>query len=574
MPKVHKHQEHRPEVLAKQRLDDKEVESGLRAIYGDQDDTDFSKLEKRTWSFSRFLGRLVIVLGSISVITWAGYFAYLKFAPQATSNDLHAELQTATEIQSGMPAEIVFNYENPKQAPLANLSVRAQIPETFIISSATPEITNIEEKSWDLGALDGGAKGTITIQGTWIAPVPSKQPLQFVSTYRPSNFNAEFTSVKSTQVVIEKSAAELTVKGPESLSAGEVGTFEFAVRNTTTTALPAAELQLVLPEGFFLEEALPELSKTLPPAWEIKELPAGGEMQFTFKGSFASSVGGFTPFTATLAFVHNDQRLIQDTKTHTADVAAGDVKFDLSLNGKSGSVSVAPGAKINTTILIENTTNSRITNATVLMDFKAEGRMPIRWANFEYDGGRLTPDGVLWDAATIGAIEPGEKLILSPSFEVLGTLTAADAKRLDMVLHLQRGSGDLKSELYSVYIGEEANISATLAPLDDHTQHELTIVFSPPPQPLEDILISFELADGMILSATPSLPIGNAAFVNSTKEWKWRIPTIPGNSAPITAHLQLGDTPEGWDGRIFLRAIDPETLEEVEVSSVITPAVN
>lgn len=570
MPKVHKHQEHRPEVLAKQRLDDKEVESGLRAIYGDQDDTDFSKLEKRTWSFSKFLARLVIVLGSISALTWAGYFAYIKFAPKTTSNDLQVELQTETAIQSGMPTEIVFTYQNPKKAPLANLSIRAQIPETFIITSSTPEITNAEEKSWDLGALDGETEGTITLQGTWIAPVPSKQPIQFVSTYRPSNFNAEFTNVKSTQVVIEKSAAELTVKGPESLSAGEVGTFEFAVRNTAQTTLPPAELQLVLPEGFFLEEALPELSKELPPAWEIKELPAGGEMQFTFKGSFASSVGGFTPFTSTLAFLHKDQRLIQDTKTHTTDVAAGDVTFDLSLNGKSGNISVAPGAKINTTIIIENTTNSRITNAAVLLDFKAEGRMPIRWANFDYDGGRLTPDGVLWDAATVGAIEPGEKLVLSPSFEIIGALTATDAKRLDMILHLQRGSGDLKSELYSVYIGEEANISATVTPTDNPSEKELTVTFSPPPQPLEDTLITLQFGEDMLLFETSPLPVGTSAFLPSERQWKWRIPTIGANSTPITARLFVGEIPEDWDERIFLHAIDPETLEEVEISSVVT----
>lgn len=569
MPKVQKR--HDAETLAKQRLNDKEVESGLRAIYGDQE-TDFSKLEKRTWSLSRFLGHCVIVLGSISVLTWAGYFAYLKLVPKPTASDLRTEIETNENVQSGMPAEIVFNYQNPKRAPLANLSVRAQLPDTFIITSSIPGMADSTEKSWDLGALDGEAKGTIVLKGNWIAPVPSKQPLQFVSTYRPSNFNAEFTDVESMQVTIEKSVAELTVKGPESLAAGEVGTFEFAVRNTATEVLPEAELQLTLPEGFFLETAIPELTKDLPPAWEIKDLPAGGEAQFTLKGSFASGAGGFTPFTGTLAFVKDDQRLVQDTKTHTTDIAAGDVKFDLSLNGNAGSASVAPGATIDATILIENTTNSRISNASVLLDFRSEGKIPIRWSTFDYDGGKLTTDGVLWDPATIGALEPGEKLILSPSFEINGTITASDAKQLDMILHVKRGSGDLKSDIYKLYIGEEAQVNAVLKPSlnGGATEKELTVTFSPPPQPLEDVLLTLEFAQGMLLFETMPLSVGTSAFVVSDRQWKWRIPHIPANSTPLTAQLFVGEIPDDWDERIFLHAIDPETLEEIDISAVVT----
>lgn len=570
MAKVHKHHEARPEVLAKERLDAKEVESGLRAIYGDQENTDFARLEKREWSLSRFLSRLVIVLGSLSAIAWAGYFAYLKFAPSSVLDDLKLTIETIPALPSGTTTDLVITYENPKNAPLANLSIRGQVPNTFQLASATPSPQSEDSLTWNLGAVDANAKGSITLRGTWIAPVPSIQSVQFVANYRPSNFNAEFTRVASEQITIEKSVAELTITGPESLSPGEVGSFEIALRNTGSEPLPTSGLELTLPEGFFLEKSKPELDNKLPAQWNIKDLPAGGETKFNFEGSFASGAGGFTPFTTTLFFTHEDQNLVQDTKTHTVDVAAGDIRFDLSLNAKQGSVSVSPGESIRASIIVENTTNTRITNASVLMDFQAQGRMPIRWGGFNYDGGRLTPDGVVWDAATIGTLEPGEKLILSPSFPIIDSLGSADAKRVDVILHLKRGSGDLKSELYSIYIGEKASMSATISAQNvDNGKQTVTLTFNPPPEPLEDVLISLPFASGMVLEETLSVPLGTATLVSSANEWRWRIPTVAANSTPITARFVVNKVPDDWDGSVALRAINPTTLEEIAASAVV-----
>jgi hypothetical protein len=74
----------------------------------------------------------------------------------------------------------------------------------------------------------------------------------------------------------------------------------------------------------------------------------------------------------------------------------------------------------------------------------------------------------------------------------------------------------------------------------------------------------------MSLTESPSLPIGTGAYVQSTKEWKWRIPTIAGNSAPIKTQILLSNAPQDWNGQIFLRAIDPDTLDELNLSSAIT----
>jgi hypothetical protein len=459
--KKHKKPDH-ADKLAIESLESKDVEEGLRAIYGEKGEIDFSRVEKSGRSFLEVFSKLVLVLGLISGFSWGSFLIYQQFGVEKELQRLQLSIMAENEVTSGERIDVRIKYEFPFDVALASLSIDINVPNGFVIDDFSTEPTNKDDLVWQLGSQERRARGEITLSGRWFSEVPSINSVQVFARYKPANVNAEFEEILTHSISTSSSMAKLELEGPEVATAEDIATYKFKISNTGSEMMPLARLNPTIPEGFVIIESKPGFEPGFAPSWLIPTLNPGESKEFVIRGSFASDFSGFAEFVGRLRFEQMNQITEQANQKIYTDVASSDLKVQLLLGGKNDILIVAPNSLLQTSILLENTSTTELRGLSALLDFNAEKRMPIRWSASTLGAGRLTSDGVRYDEAAIGNIASGGRKLLNAQFPIEASLNQNDSRLLTAVVRVFRGNREIKSREVQVYIATEPTFSVNL----------------------------------------------------------------------------------------------------------------
>ncbi len=571
--KIQKHHASRTHAHTETGLEKDEeqaIETGLHAIYG-EDKTDFTKIERPRNFITQLLLTLVIVLSVLAGTAWGGYFVYQKYFAPASSETFTVNIKAPEQIKSGERLAITIHYSNPTSVPLAQLTIDARLPTGFIVETSNPLAGNLAKPTWDIGYLNAGSDGEITLEGIWIATVPSTTPLQVFANFRPANFNSDFQAVETVSVTSLQTVLESTFSGSEEATPGEAQEYLLTIQNTGSETVKDVIAEIKLPIGFYLDKSAPELAAASEPVWTIASLEPGAKSEIKLTGSFAADVTGFQYFDATISLKDGNDQLTQTTAQTFTDVKGSTVSLQLVAAGSSTDSALFLGDNLRVSLAYENTSEEPMNDVAILLDFSSEKTFPIDWKTANLAGGKLTKDGVLWSAETIGEVPAHEKKILSLDFPIVATMTEAFGDRFTLTALANVGNLSVRSTPITISINSNATLATEVryftadgAPLGagpippmvgESTTYRVYWTVSNSLHNLENMTVTAILPPHATWNNQTTTDLGTVAYKDISGEVVWTLSALPEDVQSVSANFAISITPKTEDVGKFVKLI-------------------
>ncbi|MDP2631605.1 MAG: hypothetical protein Q8P30_02440 [Candidatus Uhrbacteria bacterium] len=546
------------------------IDEGLDAIYG-KGKTDFSKLDRANNRITNILLTVVITLAVIAAAAWGAFFVYTQYFSSGEEDAFDLEIIIDDEIVSGTATSIEIVYANPTLIPIANLDLEVRLPTAFQVNSLSPVPGNNDELKWDIGFLPASSDGIITIEGVWIADIPSSSPIQVFANFRPSNFNADFQDIATAHVSTIQSTLELKFTGPEEATPGESLDYTIALENKGEVGLENIEVQLELPDGFYLNDSDPKIEAGAATIWTIDSIAAGEITELTLKGSFAADTEGFEYFDIEAGLVIDGHFLPQDSSQGFTDVLGTDLSLQLVAAGSTEDIAVEMGQDLRVTISYQNTGEEIIDDLELLLDFQAEERMPISWTSAELDGGLVTSDGIYWDSEIIGEVLAGERKILNLILPIESSVDASEADQIAISIIATTKSSEVRSSPIVISINSEADFYSSVlyynsqgAPLGggplpptvgETTTYRVYWSIENSLHNLDNVMISAVLPPQISWVDQTAANLGTIDYDSESKTVSWNITTLPSTVAEVQANFAISITPDEDDVGKFAKLI-------------------
>lgn len=583
-PEHSEHHSHHPSPKTELKQEEKLIQEGLEAIYG-KDKQDFKKLDQRKSNrLTRALIKVIIALVITLVLGAIGYVVYQKVQKGSGDDYLTLEIVTPTPIKSGEEVELLVKYQNPNNAPIADLELDLNLPPGLRVDSLVPEPTNQEDLVWDLGTLGQHSDGTIAIKGLWINDVGATTPVQVFANFRPSNFNSEFQEIVRTEIQTEGSVLELSATTEAEASAGAAVPHSVIVKNTSeSVVLEGVRVRAEIVDGFFLEESAPELEAGGPIEWIIESLEPGEQQEITYSGSFASDLEGFQYTTIVAELPHADRYYTQGEVELFTDVLTSTLSTLLVVNGSTTKTSVKLGGILRTSISMENTGSAPVSTADLLLNFTAEKKIPIDWSRASLDGGRVGAEGVYWPAASVGTIEPGANATFNLNLPLRTTLDGTYSDIFTVTAESNHGDLTIKSSPIEVLITTDIALASSARYYDgsgnalgrgplpptvgEATRYAISWRITNSLHDVNRVFVSAELPPYAQFIQTSSAGLGEIRYNSETRMVEWDISTIPKSIAAVDAQFIIEVIPPTGSAGSFLKLISGATLEAEDAAT-------
>ena len=575
--KQHRHQ------LAEE---DKTIEEGLQAIYGD-DRSDLHTVNRDGSRLTRILTRVVLSLALLAILAFGGFFVYTKyFANPSTNQPLVMSIEVPAEVKSGEVAQIVVNYSNPGRIPLAALELDINLPSAFALATAQPVPTDTSEMTWNIGSLGAHSDGQIILEGVWLSAVPATTNVQVLAAYRPGNFNSNFSDIATATVTTLSSTLTLEFTGPESGIPGQELEYSALITNTGSQVIEASHFAVTLPAGFMLNSSVPPLEAGGDVEWELGALAPGAVTGVVLKGSFTSEVSDVQTFAGIVSVPENDHQLPQVTTQWFTDIAGSDLQTTMVINGNTDKATTELGGTLRLTVRLENAGEKDIDGATFLLDFKPDSGVPIVWSSAALAGGKLTAAGIVFDAKTVGLIKAGEKKTYNLSFPIKDILGATEVDEWNVTAFVTLGESKIQTPAFPISMKASADLSAEArfysesgAPIGEgplppevgeSTTYRVFWKLEKAVHELESIVVTATIPPDVTWDDRILMSTGNVQFDSTTQTVRWEISNLPANEE-ATAEFTVKLIPGEEDVATFVKLLSGSVLSatDTETNSAI-----
>lgn len=559
-----------------EKEEEQTIEDGLHAIYG-EDKTDFSKIERPGSFLTQLLLTVVIVLTVIAGTAWSGYFVYQKYFSQQSQESFTVTINAPEQVKSGEKTKIKISYENPTTVPLAQLTIEARLPAGFIVSNSEPLVSDLTKPKWDIGFLNAGSDGEITLEGVWLATVPSTTPVQVFANFRPANFNSDFQAVQTASITSLQSVLETTFTGDEEATSGKSQNYLLSVQNIGSEKIDNVIAQVKLPTGFYLQSSDPALEAGSEPEWKNISLEPGAKIEIKLTGSFAADVSGFEYFDSEVSIKSGNDLLSQSKAQTFTDVKGSSVALQLVAAGSNVDSSLFLGTNLRTSVTYENTSDKEMSDVALLLDFSSAKAFPINWKTADLDGGKLTKDGVLWSTEVIGKIGAHEKKMLNLEFPIVSALSENLGDSFTITALANIGDLSVRTTPIKISINSNATLASEIryytadgAPLGSGpmppTVNQTTIyrvywTVTNSLHNLENMTVTAILPPHVKWVGQSSSDLGTIAYKNISSEVVWTLPALPEDVKSISANFAISITPKTEDVGKFVKLISGASLK-------------
>ncbi len=398
-----------------------------------------------------------------------------------------------------------------------------------------------------------------------------------VANYKPANFDADFSEIATASVSTKESVLTSEMTGPETASPGESVTYTVKVKHSGETALDGVEVTFALPEGFVVSSSVPPLEAGASSLFKLGTLEPGKEALLTLTGSFSSEVTDVTQLSSTLQInTAGAKPLTQSTTVWLTDVKGGDLRLSLVGNGISGTVATEPGSALRLSFRIENAGEATISDASVVLDFQPPTGVPIAWTQATLDGGVLSKEGVKFEAAKIGALEPGAKKSFNLVFPLKAALGAGDVDQFTVVARASTAHSTLLSSPITVNLNAAVNFAVTahyyssegaaigsgpLPPeVSQATSFEIMWAVNHALHPLEELVVTATLPPGVGFAGNAASDTGAVTYDELTRTVRWEASAIAADAGNLHAKFFVSATPGEEDVDTFMKILSGSVL--------------
>lgn len=567
-----------------------DIEKGLRAIYRG-DDTDLGVVTKESGGLTRFLGRSILFLLLILLVGVGVIWGFSRWGKDTSSEAVRVVINVPESVKSGEEVVIEIAYENPRSTALAQLAFDINLPQGFQLTTASPEPTNEEQLTWIVGTLGQYSDGKLLLTGTWYGTVPDDERIQVITTYRPANFNADFSTITTASVALHESVLDVTITGPEQASAGEEVTYTITHINTGAFAHEATA-ELTLPEGFIAQSWDPQLRAGGGTSWSLGLLEPGVPSVQVVQGSFASDVHDLQEMTVT-SFLRGENGVEygQEPASWLTNVLGGAVSVVLAGNGSTEQVFVAPGENIRLTVQLANISDAPVSDAQILLDFQPEQGIPVIWSDANVGKAKITAQGVILSASDIGTLAPGERKTYSFIFPLKDTAGEGGMSAFSVTAYVTSLGVTVQSVPLNVLLNAQVSLTASAryyneggAPLGrgvfpprvgEETTFLLDWTFTRALHAVNNATITATLPQNVTFLALQDATIGAMTYDEATRTLTWKSTSIPEDVTSGTVHFEVAYVPDEADVDTYGKLLSGSIFrsEDAETQAILTAQV-
>lgn len=232
--------------------------------------------------------------------------------------------------------------------------------------------------------------------------------------YKVRGSNAVFTKTSLASVVLKTPPLSISIKGPETLSSGQLGVFIVTVKNNTSTTTTNNSVKVTFPNSFVLTEVSPALTGR-DMVWGIEKLLPGESDTFTVSGTFSASSGerlAVRGVVGSKGGSFNDIGIVYSSEVYDLTIRTSPLRVTVTGETERGSTnSVRYGDRMIFSISYENIGSELLSNVSLTTAFAG---------NAGVLSGITLPDGyynsetqeVIIDKATnreLSSVRPGDK---------------------------------------------------------------------------------------------------------------------------------------------------------------------
>jgi uncharacterized repeat protein (TIGR01451 family) len=569
----------------KRRKSARDIKRELRSIYANTDGSvpDLTKLKQRNKStLTSILIKAIGILAVISALAWAGFFFFTGGIFQS-SETLNLTIEGPEEIKSGEETSYTFRYENNGDVPVASLSMKLNLPDTFHIYSTVPEATQTGE--WTIGSLSAGSDGAITITGVFLAPAPSSQRLQALFTYKPANFSSEFQDIVTHQIDIEDSVVALSFTGPEKALAGDTSEYVINIQNTGRDPVYNVRVTPNLTDNFTISDTQPEREEGQT-YWVIDALEPGDLKAITINGSFTSTASGEQNLSTTVGFVQNNIVHPQAQQTLITDVLGGSITFSVILNGSTQDQSAELSETMRLSLDYANNSSESIEDISFDLTITTpDGTEPIHWSQANLGGGTRTGNEINW--SNLDDLEPDDSGVIDLSLPIFPQIDEGEADQftINVTLTLNKvgdisSTRTLESTPITVSLNSDTDISALaryysqsgsaigtgpLPPeVGETTSYRIYWNVSNSLHTIKDVRLSTTLPSDVAWLDNTDTDIGNITYNSTTRQISWDTSKLLDQLGNAGAWFEVAINPDSSDVGRFIKLINTTSLEATD----------
>lgn len=414
--------------LPKQKTPLRDVRKDLRAIYERADGSipDMSRLSARKKSgLHKFLVRGILLLLVLSAVAWSGFFFFSHGFIQK-QDQLSVKIDGPKEVKAGDTVTYVIRYENTGDVPMATLELAASFPPDFHLTSSTPEAN--DKNVWTIGSLTPKSDGAITVNGTFLAEVPSTEKLQALFTYKPANFNSSFQTIQTLDVNVNDSVLQMTLNGPDQVLPGDEVQYITTVGHTQKDPVKDLRVIPVIPQNFTVSGTDPAFENGQH-YWNLASLDPNKPKAFSLKGSYTASASGDQTVGANVGFVSDNTYLKQKESSVVTKMQGGSIAFHLIVNGSSTDQTIDSGKSLHGSIDYTNQAQKSAQDVSFTLALDGVGTLPIDWAHADLKSGKRSGNQIVWDKASLDKlklVKPNDSGILDFTLPLLTGTNVAD----------------------------------------------------------------------------------------------------------------------------------------------------
>ncbi|MEK7665715.1 MAG: hypothetical protein AAB337_02445 [Patescibacteria group bacterium] len=536
------------------------IEDDLKIIYGNNTNKKreavFSSLDHRARRKNSFTRLLVWTLGILLVLaglTFGGYVIFGNPFKATEAEAIELSIEGPDEVKSGQSVRYEIRYANVGRMPVAALELQLIAPQGLQISSTEPTPTN-EDDEWTIGSVSPGSDGVVVIDGIWIDPVPSAQTIQVISSYRPSNFNADFQDIATKSVSIKDATLAIETEGVTTATAGEMVSYLFRVKNEGEIPASYVRLRLTVPESFAISSANP-----LPPdsgaEWIIETLEPGGTFEVTIEGSFSSDAVGLQEISAHVGLMRDISFLEQATVVAQTDVEEAEIKITLITNGSTTDQTIDFGDTLRVSISVQT---DNPTETTIELVFNPDREIPIDWANADLDDGKQTDGTITWEGVT--------DVDLALPINAGGNFTmTAQASVGSLTIRSSPMSVAVNSNLWlfaqaHYYIDDTPVGLGPLPPqVGEKTTYRVVWEVQNSGHPIKDIIVKATVPINAKFEVVRETSVGTLDYDEDSRTISWIISDLSLEQNSVSTSFDISITPTGGDIGSYMRLLS-ETL--------------
>lgn len=520
-------------------------------------------------------GWVIGIIALLAVVSVAGFFVFNR-AKKFSNTNVQVSFRPMVAAVSGSAYTVTVEYQNNEPVDLLDVELAVSYPEGFTYLSSEPAAAKEFSNAFMLGTLRSGQAGKVTMVGTIIGAVGEARDFSATMTYRPSNFNSEFQQKTTSQTTISASILSVAFTGPTQLSPGASGTWTVAYENTSDRDLNDVQMSATYPDGFTVTATKPTAQERSA-VWSFEKIAKGAKGTIVISGTVDGTIGDTLPLKISAGLLTATNTIdIQDEQSLLVILVKTGVTTTVAVNGSADPVAVDPGAMLNYTVRVTNSSDVELNNVTISITLDG---LALDLAKLSNDSKASVKDNVLtWSKdqlAALTSLKPAQAVPVSFAVGTKSAMTVAtDADRNPNVtatinvtspgLVSNTNSASLPATVVLTKVATQLSLTASARYYDDQGIAVGSGTITPTANVASNYRVIWSIvnttsdATAMVVSArlpnnvlwtgkNLSRDAGDLVFDATTRTVRWTLNTVPagtGGSLPtLKAYFEVSITP-------------------------------